>query len=285
MTTIDENDSTAADEVARLMKAETKNGRVTPRYSDQMTTKAADLRMQADSIWRNQQVHDPRGGLRTVQVASGLHDALQTKISEEINQGQAQHERLNKFARTFAKIAVFLDFLVLGYFMTSVFNVDLAHPVSVAGFIALVFAAIATGVTYSWFSVTGKLLRNIKSNRNRISRKDLNGATIFMLIGSFIMSVVLGVLMRFRVHGEVFDALGNSQLANLYGAVFAVIIFFLAWIIICVDAFDGSKQTEHVDELGKNIRKPMKKRQALLDEADRIDHLVAEQVRIADRQS
>lgn len=254
------------------------------RNSDRMATRARNLRRKADSIWKHKQVRDPRAGLRTVEVASALHDEIQKTIDKEISKGFDNHTRLSAFARIFSTVAIFIDFFILLFFMTSVFNVDYAHPWGMMSLISMVFAILATGISYAIFTSAGYRLRNLKTNRNTLTFKEIDKFTWGVLTATFVMVSVITTLMYYRVNSEVLDQSGDATQAMVYGYLFSAMVFCLGLVVVYVHAFDGSILTERADGLAKAIKRPMKQRQKYMDQAQELDHLITEQQEIANRQ-
>jgi hypothetical protein len=184
-----------------------------------------------------------------------LHDAFTVKVHREMTQGAKVHQRLPRILRAIPPVVALLDFLVLYSFCADVFNVERAHPMSGKGLIAVMLAALASGVAYAWLAMTGSALRGYRTAMGEVDWRTTGWTTRALLVIGLVVTAALAVLMYTRVAAEAHAAGINNTLALLLGVVFAVLSAAASLAVIAVHALDGSEDVAQLRRTGRLLRR------------------------------
>lgn len=252
---------------------------------DRLTDRRARLRRQARRLGREQLRH-PDGGRRSYAQTMTDRDAQSAAIDADRALGSHKHERLPRWMRRIPPLVSILDFLLLLYFFAGITNVDWRNPVSINLIYAGVLAVMVTAVAYGFLAFTGYQLRRRKGNGGHTPLRDLDSLTRVSVALSGVAIAMLSLLMFVRMQSEILNALGSSAgittVVAIAGAL-ATVSLLANSLVIFVQAADGSEQTRRLETLGKATMRPMKRAARMRRRADKLDHVIARQIRRAER--
>lgn len=214
------------------------------------------------------------GGTTTVAAAQQHAAELEARVRQESRDGDKRHKRVPNGYKALAVLPLATDFLIVGIFLASVFNVALSDPLSTPAesLTVLTISLIVTvglAVTLRWI---GTRRRGDKTSTTRIAPTRIGAVRAWLprleLILLSILLVLVACVMLVRVANDAATA-GIALGAGWVVAVFlAVITASLNWIIFLAEYHDGSDETHELDHWGKVLAPHKAARKALAGQAE-----------------
>lgn len=216
-------------------------------------------------------VPHPDGGESPVDEILRYEAAQRAKIDGETGDGSRKHLRLPRWIRWIPKYVLAFDFCLLLYFFAGITNVDWSSAPSMALAFAAVLAAMVTVLSYGFLAFTGHRLRNHKNHAGTVHHDELDGFTKVILVVAIAVIVIIATLMFLRMRTEVLYALGAQ--AGMTALVIAVALATVSaaanFLVIAIQALDGSDQTARLDQLSATARRHIAKMHRMRERAAR----------------
>ncbi|WP_157187317.1 hypothetical protein [Nocardia vinacea] len=197
--------------------------------------------------------------------ASKRMATVSATITEERDAGSVKHRRVPVWLHRFATWAALLDFPVLLYFVTQVFNVDLAGIAAgdnaawgeslVPLITSVVFALLGTAAVAIGLKSFGRDLKGYKDRDGHIQLPEGKARIIpLMFVGlATTLAIGAGIVMAYRIISDSLAA-GNGIIgAAILGVFFAVIVIVVNVVVIATKFRDGSLQTDEVGHLAVQL--------------------------------
>ncbi|MFI9636651.1 hypothetical protein ACIHAX_28540 [Nocardia sp. NPDC051929] len=223
-----------------------------------------------------------------VVTAKKVTERMQTvaaSVQKDQDAGSVKHRRVPVGLRRISTAATQLDFVALLYFVTQVFNVDLAGIAAGDGaalgesivplLTSIVFAILGTAAVAIGLHFLGQDLKGYKDEHGHIRLPKGKARVIPLVYIGLAVTVAVGasIVMAYRI---VYDSLaaGNGiTSAVILGAFFAVIVITVNVVVFSVHYRDGSLQTDEIDRLASQLE-PIEAQRVTLQHW--IDHLTPE---------
>jgi hypothetical protein len=219
-----------------------------------IAVKAADMydkhRARADALREEAKgvpdtlVHSARGGAITVARAGAHAEEIHTLIEHEGANGSLRHRLVGRFTKwSLWLIVVLVDFPIMLWACSSVFNVDWADPIGVRLLFSLAAAVLSTLAAATALHHFGRELREHKNERRGLTWRALTLRPRLVLIAVTVLVVLVALLMYVRVYTEgVFS--GLSTLATLLALLVAFVMLISATLVFWTAFRDGSLETD-----------------------------------------
>jgi|ERR1700722_4412888 len=252
-----------------------------PRQPDQVQASLADtvrrehelrhvhrLTVRAEYLMKSR-VRNPDGGESPVDEILATEKAQREIIEAETAAGSVKHRRAPRWMQWIPRLVLLFDVCLLLYFFAGITNVNWASPVSMELGFAVVLAAMVTVLSYGYLAFTGHRLRGHKNHAGTIHADDLDAFTRVILGVATVVILVIAALMFLRMHAEVIDALGpqGNVVALVVAAALAIISCAANFLVIAIQALDGSDQVARLEKLSASIRRSYAKAQRMREEA------------------
>ncbi|WP_157110767.1 hypothetical protein [Nocardia anaemiae] len=211
--------------------------------------------------------------------------AVSTTVTEERDAGNVNHRRVPAWLSRYSTWIAVVDFPVLLYFVTQVFNVDLAGLASGAGsawgeslvplLTSVVFALLGTAAVAVGLKFFGQDLKGYKNDTGHIQLPEGKARTLPLLfIGlAAAMAISAGIVMAYRIVTDSLAAGGSIVSATVLGVFFAIIVATVNMVVFAAYFRDGSPQTDEIRHLTAQL-KPIERRRMELHR--QIDALTAQ---------
>ncbi|UGT62873.1 hypothetical protein [Nocardia asteroides] len=206
-------------------------------------------------------------------------------VQKEHDAGSLKHRQVPLWLHRSSTWAALLDFPVLLYFVTQVFNVDLAGIASGDGaalgesivplLTSIVFALLGTAAVAIGLKFFGRDLKGFKDEHGHIQLPEGKARVIPLLfIGlATLLAIGAGIVMAYRIVADSLAAGNGITSALILGVFFAVIVVAVNVVVFAVHFRDGSLQTDEIGHLNTQVA-PHAARRAELHR--RIDQLTPE---------
>lgn len=202
---------------------------------------------------------DARLGYPDVHAARARYGHLHRVIDADVEAGATRHGRLSWLVRQIPRLVAVIDCVVLYTFCGFIFNVPLDDPLQdpLPALAAALLSVLASGVSYTWLSVTGDRLKTYRGELGEVLWRLVGATTWFMVAASVVLVTVLAMLMYARVSGEVRNAadVAMTGTARPLGVIFAVISAIANLSVVAVHALDGSPQADEQRHVGRLLRR------------------------------
>jgi hypothetical protein len=271
----------AAEEASRTLA---KGATVQDKYAEEVD----DHRSQATAARRAHQANadkptpDHYGGHVSIADAERIEQQLRSSIAEDTANGDQRHLRASRNMRWLVLAATALDFPVLLWFVSSVFNVPWQrNPLGFPLAVSIVFALFATLVAALVLHHTGTSLRPYKTPQRELPWHELPASARVRLILAGIVIATLSAVMYTRIHSETAAAGNGDATATLLSLLLAVLAAASNSLVSWVAFTDGSDQTDALEHYAPIIKQASTDRQKFAEAASALD----EQVRLTQRRA
>ncbi|MBF6259865.1 hypothetical protein IU468_26665 [Nocardia farcinica] len=205
------------------------------------------------------------GDVITVAKAAERMQAVSATVTEERDAGSVKHRRVPVWLHRFATWAALLDFPVLLYFASQVFNVDLTGIASGDGaawseslvplITANVFACLGTAAVAVGLKFFGGDLKGYKDADGHIQLPEGKARSIPLLFVGLAaaMAIGAGIVMAYRIISDSLAAGGGITSAVVLGVFFAVIVIVVNVVVFAARFRDGSLQTDEIGHLAVQL--------------------------------
>ncbi|MEV6255636.1 hypothetical protein AB0L97_20500 [Nocardia sp. NPDC051911] len=225
------------------------------------------------------------GDVITAKEATERMQAVAASVQQDRDAGSVKHRRVPVGLRRISTGATQLDFVALLYFVTQVFNVDLAGISAGDGaafaesivplLTSIVFAILGTAAVAIGLHFLGRDLKGYKDEHGHIRLPEGKARIIPLAYIGLAVTVAIGagIVMAYRIVSDSLAAGNGITSAMILGAFFAVIVITVNVVVFSVHFRDGSLQTDEIDRLASQLEPIEAQRVAL---QHRIDHLIPE---------
>ncbi|MBF4996685.1 hypothetical protein IRT45_05890 [Nocardia sp. BSTN01] len=241
----------------------------------EMTTARAEL----DRLGE-QPVTGMNGDVIPVREATERMKTVSATITEEHDAGSLKHRRVPVWLHRFSTWAAVLDFPVLLYFLSQVFNVDLTGIVNGDGaawggsliplVTSVVFACLGTAAVAVGLKFFGRDLKGYKDEHGHIALpagKPRILPLVFVALATM-LAVGAGIVMAYRIISDSVAAGGGIIGAAILGVFFALIVVVVNVVVFAAKFRDGSLQTDEVGYLARQLEPIEQQRVALQRQLD-----------------
>lgn len=230
----------------------------------------------------------PHGELQTVAIAAEQQERLTAELEDAIASGSLVNRpspaRLHKYVWG----ASLVDFPVLAYFVSGVFNVDWDAVFALDGqalgstmlplATTLIFAALGSAGTALALSYFGRELRAYRTERGQVGLRGHRPGLPVVFAGLSATSVLgAGSVMTFRIVSDARDAGVEAGPAWFLAAFFGVVTMSINLVVFSVHFRNGSLLTEQLEHFAAQLS-PNRVRQLNLQR--QIDRLEAQGVEL-----
>jgi hypothetical protein len=215
-------------------------------------------------------VRGPRGQYMTRREARERHDFVKAKIDAAEAGGSLKHRTVRRSTKalTLLFLAV-IDFPVMLWLVSSVFNVDWAHPVGLRLVISVVLSVLATtGAAWVLYHM-GHIRRDDKNDRRELDWREMSVLGRVSLVGVALLVILVSVVMFVRVFTEGVLS-GLSGLALLLSVLVALIMLLSAALVFFTAFRDGSPEQEDLAHYSAQVHHGEKRQRRLADDIIRL---------------
>ncbi len=189
-------------------------------------------------------VRGPRGEYMTRGEAKERHDFVKAKIDAAEAGGSLKHRTVPRSTKvlTLLFLAV-IDFPVMLWLVSSVFNVDWSRPGGLRLVISVVLSLLATsGAAWVLYHM-GHIRRDDKNDRRELDWANMSKPAKLSVLGVALLVLLVSVVMFVRVFTEGVLS-GLSGLAVLLSVLVALIMLLSAALVFFTAFRDGSPEQE-----------------------------------------
>ncbi|BDT94153.1 hypothetical protein IFM12275_41290 [Nocardia sputorum] len=239
----------------------------------------ATVRAELDRL-DEQPIIGMNGDVLPAREAHNRMAAVSAKVTDERDAGSLKHRRVPVWLHRFSTWAALLDFPVLLYFASQVFNVDVAGLASGDGtawsgslvplITAIVFACLGTAAVAVGLKFFGRDLKGYKDADGHIALP-AGPARILPLVFvgmATMMAIGAGIVMSYRIISDSVAAGGGITGAAILGVFFALIVVVVNLVVFATKFRDGSLQTDEVGHLAAQLEPIEQQRVALRRQCD-----------------
>jgi hypothetical protein len=215
-------------------------------------------------------VRGPRGQYMTRREARERHDFVKAKIDAAEADGSLKHRTVTRWTKalTLLFLAV-IDFPVMLWLVSSVFNVDWAHPAGLRLVISVVLSVLATaGAAWVLYHL-GHIRRDDKNDRRELNWREMSVLALVSLVGVALLVILVSVVMFVRVFTEGVLS-GLSSLALLLSVLVALIMLLSAALVFFTAFRDGSPEQEDLAYYSALVHDGEKRRHRLAEDIIRL---------------
>jgi hypothetical protein len=189
-------------------------------------------------------VKGPRGQHLTVTIAQDRSQKLAEAIDTEEAHGSQRHRRVATiFNALVLLVVIVVDFPVMEWLSSSVFNVDWSDPLGFPLAISIVISLLATGGAAGVLHHLGHDQRQNKDHRGHLDTTKLTAGSKFSLLGVGVLVVLISLVMYYRIYTEG-ELSGLGSLVILLAILVAVVILLTAWLVFWTAFRDGSPEQD-----------------------------------------
>ena len=220
----------------------------------------------------DESVRGPRGQQMSFREAEERHEFLKNKIDADEVGGSLRHRIVGTPTKVVTLIFLALiDFPVMLWLVSSVFNVDWTRPAGLRLVISVVLSFLGTaGAAWVLFHM-GHIRRESKNARRELDWPNLSRSTKVSLFGVAALVVLISVVMFVRVFTEGVLS-GLSGLALLLAVLVALIMLLSAALVFLTAFRDGSPEQEDLAHYSAVIQQGRRRQWRLEDEIERLRH-------------
>jgi uncharacterized membrane protein len=249
---------------------------------DKLADQAAGQRRAARQIMSTW-VSGPRGGLLTVAEAKTHSELLAQRINAEEAAGSLHHRLVPPRTKSIIRILVVaLDFPIMLWFASSVFNVDWDHPMGIPLLISVVVSVLATGGATVALHHLGHEQREHKNAQRQLGWAKLSVESKISLIAVVLLVGLIATVMFVRVYTEGLFS-GLSGLAILLAVLVAFVMLISASLVFWTAFRDGSPEQDDLAHYTVLIRSHLTRKAQLEKYAAQIDRQIELARRHAER--
>lgn len=208
-----------------------------------LSARIAELRLAADRVPRTP-VIGPRGQFMTVHEAKHRAEMLTERIDTDELRGSLRHYRVSRSAKVLTLLGlVVIDFPVMLWLASSVFNVDWTNPLGLQLVISIVISVLATGGAATALYHLGHDQRENKDDRRRLNWRQLSRGSKLSMLAAVVLVALIAAVMFVRVYTEG-ELSGLRSLAFLLAVLVAFVMLVSAALVFWTAFRDGSLEQE-----------------------------------------
>ncbi|MGS2809318.1 hypothetical protein [Nocardia sp. MW-W600-9] len=234
---------------------------------DQYQRVTADIAGRRVALTRLDQapVCGANGEVLSASSATSRMQTVAATVEQERDAGSLKHRRVPARFHRLIIIASLLDFPVLLYFVTQVFNVDLAGLAAGDGaawgesliplITSVVFALLGTAAVAVGLKFFGRDVKGYKDADGHITLPEGTAKIIpLIFIGlSAALAIGAGIVMAYRIVADSVAAGNGIGSAVILGVFFAVVVIVVNVVVFAVYYRDGSLLTDEIGQLAAQL--------------------------------
>jgi hypothetical protein len=206
-----------------------------------LVTQIKGLRYRAERVL-DTPVTGPRGQQLTLAEAQDRAKMLGDAIDTEEAHGSQRHRGVSRAAKVLIlTVVAVIDFPIMLWLVSSVFNVDWSNPMRLPLAISVVVSLLATGGAASALYHLGHDQRQNKNHRRQLQVRQLTVGSKISMVGVALLVVLIATAMFVRVWTEgLLSSLNN--LALVLALLVSVVMLISAWLVFWIAFRDGSPE-------------------------------------------
>ena len=213
-----------------------------------------------------------RGQQLTVTEAQQRARQLGDEIDSQEAQGSQRHRRVSPVAKTLALIVVVIvDFPIMLWLASSVFNVDWGDPLGLPLAISVVISILTTGGAAAALYHVGYDQRQNKNYRRQLDKAALTLGAKISLVAVAVLILLISMVAFYRVWEEGVLS-GLNRLALLLALLVAVVMLISAWLVFWVAFRDGSPEQDDLSHYTRLVQHHLNIRRDYEDDAEQLEH-------------
>jgi hypothetical protein len=210
---------------------------------ERIRTRILELRHHAGRVM-DAPVLGPRDELTTVAGAKERAEQLDNQIRMDEVRGSRRHHRVSRGIKLTALLLLaVVDFPIMLWLASSVFNVDWGDPVGLPLVISAVVSLLVTGGAAAALHHLGHNLREAKNDRRQLPWSNLSTGSRLSLVAVALLVVTIACVMFVRVWTEGAES-GLSDLAVLLAVLAALVMMISAALVFWAAVRDGSPEQD-----------------------------------------
>jgi hypothetical protein len=213
----------------------------------------------------------PDGEHLTRQEAEEQANFLRAKIYAEKNRGSLRHRTVKTRTKVLSLLfLVLIDFPVMLWLVSAVFNVNWSDPIGLPLLISVVLSVLATaGAAWVLYHL-GHNRRIRKDSRCRLDWSDMSLAEKVSLFGVATLVTLIAVVMFVRVYTEG-ELSGLRSLALLLAVLIALIMLLSAALVFFTAFRDGSPEQEDLAHYSASVRESREREHRFEDQIAQLE--------------
>ena len=242
-----------------------------PAGAEQIRNLIRRRQLQAKRI-PDEAVRGPRDQHMTRKEAEEQAHLLKTRIDADEIAGSLRHRTVGRRTKVLSLVfLVLIDFPVMLWLVSSVFNVDWADPIGLPLMISVVLSVLGTaGAAWVLYHM-GHNRRDDKDDRRRLNWFRMSMAGKVSLAGVGTLVTLISVVMFVRVFTEGLLS-GLSSLALLLAVLIALIMLLSAALVFFTAVRDGSSEQEDLAHYSALVHEGRERLHAIEDEIEHLRH-------------
>lgn len=243
-----------------------------------LVSRIKGLRYRADRVM-DTPVTGPRGQQLTLAEAQHRAQVLGDAIDTEEAHGSQRHRGVSRGAKALVLgIVGVVDFPIMLWLVSSVFNVDWTVPLGLPLVVSAVVALLTTGGAAATLYHIGHDQRQNKTHRRQLDKAQLTLGSKISIAAVAVLVVLIAVAMFVRVWTEgVLSGLDN--LALVLALLVSVVMLISSWLVFWVAFRDGSPEQDDLAYYTRLVQRHLRVRRGYEDSA----HQLEDQVELINR--
>lgn len=235
-----------------------------------LAVRIEQLRAMADAVV-DRQVIGPRGHVLTIsEVQQRAHWAAERVDMDEVR-GSRRHFRVSRSAKLLSLgLVVVVDFPIMLWLASSVFNVDWSDPLGLPLAISVVISVLATGGAAAALFHLGHDQRENKDDRRQLTWSKMSAGAKISLVAAIALVLLIAVVMFVRVYSEGVLS-GLDGLAVLLAVLVAFVMLISAGLVFWTAFLDGSLDRDDLERYSQIVLTHENLRRTFVDEADNLE--------------
>jgi hypothetical protein len=211
-----------------------------------LTARIQQLRNMAGRVM-DTPVMGPRGHCMTINEAKHRADWIAEQIDLDEMRGSHRHRRVSRTAKLLSLVfVVIVDFPIMLWLASSVFNVDWTQPLGLPLVISVVITVLATGGAATSLHHLGHNQRENKDDQRQLKWSAMSRGSKVSLAAATVLVVLIGVVMFVRVYSEGVLS-GLESLAALLAVLVAFVMLIAAGLVFWTAFRDGSLEQDDLE--------------------------------------
>jgi hypothetical protein len=243
----------------------------TPGPADRLRARVRELLYKA-SREMDASVTGPRGEELTVTAAAERAHTIDTQIQMDEVRGSKRHRGVAGLAKISSILFLgFVDFPIMLWVASSIFNVDWGDPLGLPLVISAVISLLVTGGSASALYHLGHNLRDNKNDRGGLDWATLSVGSKLSLIASTLLVTLISVVMLLRVYTEAILS-GVGDLALPLALLVSFVMLISASLVFWTAFRDGSPEQDDLVHYSKVVQHHREIKRRYEDEAIELSH-------------
>lgn len=243
-----------------------------------LVTQIKGLRYRAERVM-DTPVTGPRGQQLTLAEAQHRAQVLGDAIDAEEAHGSQRHRGVSRGVTVLVLgIVGVVDFPIMLWLVSSVFNVNWAAPANLPLAISAVVSLLTTGGAAAALYHLGHDLRQHKNHRRQLDRAQLTAGSTISLAAVTVLVALIAIVMFVRVWSEGVLS-GLADLALVLALLVSVVMLISAWLVFWIAFRDGSPERDDLAYYTRLVQRHLRIRRGYEDSA----HQLEDQVELINR--